>query len=254
MSCAAPVPTLPPRVYVGLDCSTTYTGVALVREAEIALLAVRVADVERASAAVAGAVESFAGRREEVVVGWEVPPPASREKRSQAPIGLAIGRMAGWTLGRLAERVEHLVVHDVQVRDWRATMQADALERFGLRLDKPSRRQVGKLDDSRAIGAVQRVDASLHVRWRCGHTTVVASLGDLPVDGCSACSSRPTDVSEVWKRHAFEWASRVAPTQVEDLVGHARARARSEPAPHRLAGVADACEALAIAHHLRGLP
>lgn len=187
---------------------------------------------------------------QEIYAVIEDPPPnvTSKVKRgSQARIGVQLGRVMGLVETVLAELNVNATL--VEVIPWRRGLTA-MRQSLGLRDVAPTRRSL-----ERAKGlhlGFRREGRKLYVRYRkCGHEVVVPSLEQLS-PSCSQClrgiAHEQDVVRDVWKRHAVEWAQLAYPAAIRDVIDEARLTARDKEQPvHKLQGVSDACEALAMA-------
>jgi hypothetical protein len=200
----------------------------------------------------------------------EVPPTAHKDTGhgSQAPIGFRQGYIAGIIAGDWygdGGRAVELVSSSV----WRPSMIVYAARR-GLLLDRPRGRKPSPFDGRQGVlGTVDKVDKATPpatgfvVSWRgCTHLWPAADLAAVvnKPERCPECfrSARKVDparaaaeqVRDDWKRTAYMFASFFWPDPIAAVVEDARSRAKTvRIEPWRLAGVADACEAVGLAVH-----
>lgn len=201
-----------------------------------------------------------------VVFASEIPPPTFRADHGarigQAAIGYPLGYCTG--LAASAVLLAHRSVLRFPVSEWRATMIEHAASARML-IQRPGRpRKTGRPEPATINTRVVPVDGHPHqynCTYRgCDHVHVTTSIdlaaGRTPTR-CPTCSPVGTDafieteedITEAWKRTACAYAKALYPDAYEMVVADARGRARTEKPDHQLAGVPDACEALAIALH-----
>lgn len=253
---------------VGIDHSNRYTGLACVRPAErleerlvgFTSIVMFAGDVER----------SILERIRPALDGWlvagsqiwvEEAPPTARadvEHGHQGAIGFAQGWLAGAIVGRY---LGTHAVHRVGPGRWRPTMLVEAA-RAGFLLEEPRRGR-----SSPTASRVQRFkverDGTGFVRiWNgCDHREPFANFASLQMASATSCpmcaagvrvprgTSEADAIRDAWKEAACRFVGRFWPTQYNELVRVARARASTSPPDHQVAGVADACEAVGIALH-----
>lgn len=189
----------------------------------------------------------------------QAPPMVRRDVKHgpQAAIGFAQGWLGGLIAGRF---LGQFPVTRVGPDVWRATMLVEAA-RAGLVLPEPGRRppppppgQVQRFKVDRAGAAFVRV-------WDgCNHRETFTTYADLhkaPATACTTCAAGDavqtlTDaeaVRDAWKKTACRFVHHFWPGMYGNIIQDALSRARSDRPEHKLAGVADACEAVGIAIH-----
>lgn len=251
-------------IVVGLDLSNTYCGIAVV-EAEarddrpelVRLASVPGAGTQEARKTAARVHEVLDGSRPDVV--WFERPPPSGSKgehgRRLVELGYGLGWICGLTIGAFPPGTP---CTEVQPGAWRDTM-LERSEAWGVPASPPSDVppaivRSGGVTIDRGDGPGKYV-----VRYACGHAVKVS--GGLPAvqarvaRPCLECQDprRVPDSldwkTDEWKRIACALTAAHWPAPYEVLVTAARARARTNPPDHRLAGVHDACEAAWVAVH-----
>lgn len=274
-------------IVVGIDPSNRQTGLACVDARPGLALRERLIDVRAVPMFTgddgAGVLRSMRERVHPILAEWaklgalmtfwvEQAPPTARADAGHGAQG-EIGWAQGWCAGlAVAPYVARFPVHRAQPGTWRDSMQIESAQ-AGLLLQTPDRRRAAaevssvlgvdrvkrqrfKVDiDPQARGAyLRRWDGCAHVE----HFADFASLRAMESTMCPSCHAAPAPVrasSEAdriraeWKACACRFVSHFWPTTFADLVKGPAERAKSEKAPHELAGVADACEAVGIAVH-----
>lgn len=256
---------------IGIDPSTTVTGLAALRDGDLfGLQAVRMFPGNPIDSlrerivpllkewAFDGTVDS------QVVICAEKPPPTARASVNhghQGTIGDAVGYVGGlclgWAAGRLpGGRISLLRVPSGGPDGWRATMTVEAGRRgvdiqrdaagrkpgrvFGKR-GKPERNPAGPGFVLPYLGCNHRLECA-------GYTELVQAPA-----ACPRCAGTPDpgelDARDRWKRAACLMVEGLWPGQYGSLVADAASRAKSVQESWRYVGVADACEAACIAMH-----
>lgn len=255
-------------VIVGIDQSNAATGIGVVRPAErlqerllwLEPILMLDDDVERSVLERIYPVLEHWTEHDRAQLWVEQAPPMMRsdvKHGAQASIGFAQGWLGGLIAGRFLGRFP---VHRVGPSPWRTTMLVEAA-RAGLVLPEPGRKppppppgQVQRFKVDRAGAAFVRV-------WDgCNHRETFHTYADLhkaQAQACTTCAAGNavqtlTDaeaVRDAWKATACRFVRHFWPGMYDNVVRGAQARARSDRPEHRLAGVADACEAVGIALH-----
>tara|TARA_R110000824_G_scaffold54028_1_gene149041 strand:+ start:7101 stop:7898 length:798 start_codon:yes stop_codon:yes gene_type:complete len=256
----------------GVDPSGSYVGLASVVDAEVTgLRSVRcfTGEPERSYwDRIRPAILEMVG--DEAVAVWaiEKPPPTAKSSANhghQAVIGYSVGYISGMIAcgSRPWGRVER-----VEVSPWRASMLIWAARR-GLLLSKPPK-SPPIVSAARKIQpyTVERYGGTcLAVVWTgCGHQLVFETFTAMQSSlmhwaGCPQCAvvarrGAPSSMTpdewrrDEWKRMACQVVEKFWPDLYVALVEDAKSRAKTIKPDHRLAGVADACEAACIALHV----
>jgi len=261
-------------IALGVDPSSTRTGIALLRHEGSVVHCLHLGSVSTRTdrrwpaLALRHHIDQEAlptvSRSPIDVLAIERPPPAALSdvaRASQADVGWGTGIAAGIVLG-LAEACSWRVqrAEMVPVSDWRATAITFCARR-GLLLQRPRRGQPTTTTPRRGAGLLrmERVpERGLVALFRCGHTISLPNGYDDVVAGkTSACPeclapkglTEAEAVRDAWKALACSAVEHLWPGPFGALVLDARSRARTNPPPHRLVGVADACEAALVALH-----
>jgi hypothetical protein len=244
-------------VVIAADMDNQHTGLALVAGAPGAEQVLDVARVVMGPDPFAGAV----GRVAPIAARWldahpgarlviERPPPMVRSDVHHGPQA-AIGDALGWVSGALAGALSGRLTAPpcrVSSSDWRAVL-APVAARHGVSLPtSPGQARP-------AGGRPELVRApDLRLRFGCGHEVPFnpARAASAPAS-CPTCAGRRADPAEArrdWhKQRAWMVAEAVAPALMARVLEEAKATARSEREPWRMAGVDDVADAVCLGLH-----
>ncbi len=249
---------------LGLDPSSSYTGVGLIDQPGVRYVAgVRMFSGKPLRSArertIPAIREACAIVRPQLVVVERPPGTARRDTKHamQADIGWKVGVAGALAIAELV--LDGTPVVFVEVGPWRKTM-LEVAARHGLVIPKPTRANVSRAPTSaskRASGVKRDGRAFLQSYTRCEHVARFEGFNALVngPDSCAECSkgAKRLDASELltdrWKEVAVMVCDHLWPGALDPVVDAAAKRARGPKERHRYAGASDAAEALMIALH-----